>query len=104
MKLNSKQKHNHRRSGSCSFKSRSNGNDLAREPQMVGGYFENHGYPSEAAGDGNAIVASLNRKAFNRSGVLSINLVGGPGAGKTTLILQTIARLLPDLRSGVIAA
>jgi len=51
----------------------------------------------------NATIASLNRNAFHRAGVLSINVVGGPGCGKTTLILQTIARLLPQWQTGVIA-
>jgi len=68
---------------------------------MAGGYSFNQAAQTP---DGDSIVASLNRKAFARHGVLSVNMVGGPGAGKTTLIMQTIARLLPDLHSGVIAA
>jgi len=52
----------------------------------------------------NATIASLNRNAFRRAGVLSVNLVGGAGCGKTTLIVQTIARLIPQWKAGVIAA
>src|SRR6478672_7571324 len=52
----------------------------------------------------NAIIAALNRNAFHRAGVLSINVLGGPGSGKSTLIVQTIARLLPEWQAGVIAA
>ena len=52
----------------------------------------------------NATIASLNRNAFRRAGVLSVNVVGGAGCGKTTLIVQTIARLIPEWKAGVIAA
>jgi hydrogenase nickel incorporation protein HypB len=51
-----------------------------------------------------ATIASLNRNAFRRARVLSVNVVGGPGCGKTTLIVQTIARLIPQWKAGVIAA
>ena len=54
--------------------------------------------------DENATIASLNRNAFRRARVLSVNVAGGAGSGKSTLIVQTIARLLPQWRAGVIAA
>ncbi len=47
-------------------------------------------------------VAQLNRQMLNQSGVLMINLMASPGAGKTSLILKTIAALSPTLRIGVI--
>ena len=60
--------------------------------------------PRQGVAGENATIASLNRNAFGRAGVLSVNMVGGPGSGKSTLIVQTIARLLPDCQTGVIAA
>ncbi|HEV8379677.1 MAG TPA: hydrogenase nickel incorporation protein HypB [Tepidisphaeraceae bacterium] len=69
---------------------------------MPTGYIAGNGSRS-AAGE-NAIIASLNRNAFRRAGVLSINVMGGPGSGKTTLIVQTIAQLIPQWQAGVIAA
>lgn len=47
-------------------------------------------------------VAGINRKLLDAHRVFSINLMASPGAGKTSLILQTIQALLPDLRIGVI--
>jgi hydrogenase nickel incorporation protein HypB len=38
-------------------------------------------------------VAAENRAAFKAAGVLALNLMASPGAGKTSLILATIARL-----------
>ena len=38
-------------------------------------------------------IASLNRELLEKYGVLAINLMSSPGAGKTSLILQTISRL-----------
>jgi len=35
--------------------------------------------------------------------VFAVNVVGGPGCGKTSLIAATIARLAPDVQVGVIA-
>jgi len=57
-----------------------------------------------AALEEHATISSLNRNAFRRGRVLSVNMVGGPGSGKTTLIVQTIARLIPEWKAGVIAA
>jgi hydrogenase nickel incorporation protein HypB len=47
-------------------------------------------------------VAGLNRTRLDEAGVFSMNLMASPGAGKTSLILQTIHALSPQLRIGVI--
>jgi len=41
----------------------------------------------------NDSVATANRAAFARAGVLALNLVSSPGSGKTTLLVETIRRL-----------
>ena len=48
-------------------------------------------------------VAEQNRQALHGAGVVTVNVVGGPGCGKTTLLDQAIVRLTPKLRIGVIA-
>ncbi|GBD08464.1 Hydrogenase isoenzymes nickel incorporation protein HypB [Candidatus Thermoflexus japonica] len=50
----------------------------------------------------NEAVASENRAAFDRVGLLAVNLMSAPGAGKTSLILAALAHLPPTLRVGVI--
>lgn len=47
-------------------------------------------------------VALENGDRFEQAGVCVINVMASPGAGKTSTILATIERLLPDTRSGVI--
>jgi hydrogenase nickel incorporation protein HypB len=47
-------------------------------------------------------VAEQNRAKLDQAGVFAINLMASPGAGKTSLILETIRALMPDLRLGVI--
>lgn len=47
-------------------------------------------------------IARENRKRFDRAGVLVLNLMSAPGAGKTSLVLRTIAALRPELRLGVV--
>jgi hydrogenase nickel incorporation protein HypB len=47
-------------------------------------------------------VATENRAAFDQAGVFVLNLMASPGAGKTSLILATVARLPEDVRPGVI--
>ncbi len=47
-------------------------------------------------------VAEQNRARFDQAGVFTINLMASPGAGKTSLILETIRAVVPDLRVGVI--
>jgi hydrogenase nickel incorporation protein HypB len=47
-------------------------------------------------------VAASNRDLLDKAGVFSVNLMASPGAGKTSLILQTIKALSPRLKIGVI--
>jgi hydrogenase nickel incorporation protein HypB len=47
-------------------------------------------------------VAEHNREHFAQRGMLTVNLMGSPGAGKTALIEAT-RRLLPDLRLGAVS-
>ena len=47
-------------------------------------------------------LAEMNRKNLTDRGVLAINLMASPGAGKTSFILESIKRLRADWRIGVI--
>jgi len=47
-------------------------------------------------------LAVLNRAKLDQSGVFSINLMASPGAGKTSLILQSIKALSSKIRIGVV--
>jgi hydrogenase nickel incorporation protein HypB len=47
-------------------------------------------------------LAEKNRRVFEASKVLVVNLVSSPGAGKTTLLERTIGALKDELRIGVI--
>jgi hydrogenase nickel incorporation protein HypB len=47
-------------------------------------------------------VAAENRAYFETRGILAVNIMASPGAGKTSLILATAARLPGDLRPAVI--
>jgi len=47
-------------------------------------------------------LAVRNRAAFDRAGVLALNLMASPGAGKTSLILRTLEALRGRVRLGVI--
>jgi len=49
-------------------------------------------------------LAERNLAILNRNGVLAVNVMSSPGAGKTTLILETIRRLRNRVRIGVIEA
>jgi hydrogenase nickel incorporation protein HypB len=51
---------------------------------------------------GNDAVAAANRIGLHTSGVLCLNLIAGPGAGKTSLISRTIGALGDRIRVGVI--
>ena len=48
------------------------------------------------------MIAAENRRLLDRHGVLVVNIMASPGAGKTSLILRTIAALQGRLRVGVI--
>lgn len=47
-------------------------------------------------------VAAENHALFGRYGILALNLMASPGAGKTSVILATAARLPAAIRPGVI--
>jgi hydrogenase nickel incorporation protein HypB len=47
-------------------------------------------------------IAAENREIFNAAGVKAFNFMASPGAGKTSLIEQTIMRLLPSMKLAVI--
>jgi len=47
-------------------------------------------------------VALENRRVLDRHGVMAVNVMAAPGAGKTSLILATIAALGGRLRVGVV--
>jgi hydrogenase nickel incorporation protein HypB len=51
---------------------------------------------------GNDQVAARNRERFTEAGVLAVNVIAGPGAGKTSLIIKTLAALRDRARVGVI--
>jgi hydrogenase nickel incorporation protein HypB len=84
-----------------------------------GGHGHGHGHGDEVRGSGdgnlgidvpvsilgaNDAAARRNRERFAGAGVLAINVVGSPGAGKTALIEATLDNLPPDVRAGVIVA
>ncbi len=51
----------------------------------------------------NETIARRNRELLDKHGILAVNIMSSPGAGKTSLILQTITNLkgrpgLPSLR------
>ncbi len=52
--------------------------------------------------DANEKLAVENRDCFREKGVFVVNLMSAPGAGKTSLLEQTILRLRGDYRIGVI--
>lgn len=47
-------------------------------------------------------LADENRALLDAAGVFAINLMASPGAGKTSLVEQTVSRLTKHLRLGVI--
>ena len=51
--------------------------------------------------DANGTIARANREDFDRHGVTVVNLMGSPGAGKTT-VLESTVRGLGDLKVGVL--
>ncbi len=52
--------------------------------------------------EGNDRVAAANRQRFDAAGVLTLNVIASPGAGKTSLIVRTLEALRGRARVGVI--
>jgi len=52
--------------------------------------------------DANDQIANRNRQMLDKNKVLAINIMSSPGAGKTSLILQTINRLKDKVKIAVI--
>jgi len=52
--------------------------------------------------EANETIASRNRQLLDRNKVCAINIMSSPGAGKTSLILQTMAKLKGRLNIAVI--
>jgi len=52
--------------------------------------------------EANDRIAEENRRRFQDAGVYVVNLMGAPGAGKTSLLERTIRELKPRLKIGVI--
>lgn len=52
--------------------------------------------------DANEQIANRNRQILDGQKVLAVNIMSSPGAGKTSLILQTISRLKDRMRIAVI--
>ena len=52
--------------------------------------------------DANEQIAQKNRQLFDNNRVFVVNLMSSPGAGKTSLILQTIKRLKVKTKVGVV--
>ncbi len=50
----------------------------------------------------NEAIAKRNRKLLDEHGVLTVNIMSSPGAGKTSLILQTISKLKGKAKIAVI--
>jgi len=50
----------------------------------------------------NEEIARKNQNQLDKHGVLAVNVMSSPGAGKTSLILQTISRLKEKIRIAVI--
>ncbi len=52
--------------------------------------------------DANDTMAQQNRKMFSEKGVFVINVMSSPGAGKTTTLQKSLAKLMPELKCAVI--
>jgi hydrogenase nickel incorporation protein HypB len=52
--------------------------------------------------DVNDTNARRNRERFAEKKVFVLNVMSSPGSGKTTLLEKTLARIMPDIRTGVI--
>ncbi len=56
----------------------------------------------EGVFDANEKIARENEELLRRHGVLAVNLMASPGAGKTSLVIRTLELLREKLRIGVI--
>jgi hydrogenase nickel incorporation protein HypB len=52
--------------------------------------------------EANEVIAKRNQQLLNKHKVFAINIMSSPGAGKTSLILQTLAKLKAKLNIAVI--
>ena len=52
--------------------------------------------------DANEQIAQKNHELLDRNNIFAVNLMSSPGAGKTSLIMETIARLKDKKDIGVI--
>jgi len=50
----------------------------------------------------NQRIAAKNRERFDAEAIVAINLMSGPGAGKTSLLERTVRRLQGEVRIGII--
>jgi hydrogenase nickel incorporation protein HypB len=52
--------------------------------------------------DANDNIAARNRERLDRDGILTVNIMSSPGAGKTSLVMHTIEKLKPEINIAVI--
>ena len=52
--------------------------------------------------DANDIMAERNRELFKEKGVFVLNVMSSPGSGKTTTLVATLSRIMPDIRTAVV--
>ena len=52
--------------------------------------------------EANDNMADANRDYFKRKNVFVLNMMSSPGSGKTETLCRTLARIMPDIRTGVI--
>jgi hydrogenase nickel incorporation protein HypB len=52
--------------------------------------------------DANEVIAQKNKAIFDQYNIAVINIMASPGAGKTSLILETVRRLRDKVKIGVI--
>lgn len=52
--------------------------------------------------EANEVLAKRNRELLDSHGILTVNIMSSPGAGKTSLILQTINKLKGKVRIAVV--
>ncbi|MEI7989548.1 MAG: hydrogenase nickel incorporation protein HypB [Chloroflexota bacterium] len=50
----------------------------------------------------NDAMAATNKSRLDAAGIFGINIMASPGAGKTSVILQTIRALIPEYKIGVV--